>query len=1337
MSLPAPFGKYELLEQIGSGGMAEVFLARSFGVAGFEKRLVIKRIRPEHASDPRFVALFIHEAKIGVHLNHPNIVQVYELGKVGGSYYIAMEYLHGRDVNAISRLLRSQEGRLDVHLAVNIVAETCRGLAYAHGSHDPDNDRLGLVHRDISPHNLFVTFTGEVKIVDFGIARLSSTTTVSDDEIGPTPKRPGGGKYAYMSPEQAAGAAIDQRTDIFSLGVVLWELLFGRRLFRASDPVEKLVLVQEASLPSPESLGVEIDPGLERILHKALARDRDDRYDNASVFEEDLRAWLYDSRAHSGRSVIAAMMQQYYPGAARRNPADLDLAQLAADIERLDQQESTRDTTRPTASEIPPQNTIPTETPALPMLTTAADQRKPIAVLVIDVDGFTDLSLRAEPEVLFKRHLQMLRWLRGVIDAFGGTIQRAHDDQIYVFFGVPKTRSDDLRRALECAMDLQRRCPELHAKGLPLQFAIGVHAGDVTIGKVQKKLRYMSRGNTTRLARRISDLADHGQILASEVVFRATEGAFLFKRGPWLLSRGGRRPAPSYVFEGRAAGEMSPSRGTWLRRADELDLIRDALVGLGDRNGASLVVHGGSGTGKTRLVQEVMKAAGRRKLAVFEGRASAFGRPMKACRELIAAILGVPRDTAISDLGPHLDRLRQLGLFARQLDAIGFLMGTRQQPRFETDEVWRAVEYVLTGLAKDRPYLAVIEDIHGLPMREIEHLGRMVQRLADDQVLVILTCQGPVPAPLEDSPTITLGPLDTQLQQRLLRECLGVTSLSPDLLDLFERTCEGNPLYIEELTKFLKGERKVIVEGRSASLAPDAAVDLPGNLAGLIGARIDALDPASKGALQLAAVMGPSFSTQLLGDAIGMDDPVPLVNDLTRHGLVRRGTAGDQWTFSSEFVRQAALRGILGVQRRDYHRLIASAIERRAAGIEGERALSLSEHCGAGGRYLDAARYAYKGGQHLEDEQDLPEARDAYRRGLHWLTKAPETPETFDARVQGEAMLRLRQGVVQLLLGDSSGGTTSLQIALDITSDSGLPWLEIRAHLELGRHYLQAGPPTLAGAHLHQAELMAEHENDPSLQLEVLEAMAVLAHDQGRDGEAAALWRRALKRTDSDPKARARCLIGLANGHLRAGRLQEARPLLEQALEAARASADRILEGRVLNNIGLMHAWKEEADEAIRFFRLALQVREDIGYTRGVAVNHHNIGDVHFMRGDLPRAWVSFRRSRELAEEMGWRRGVALNDIYLGYIDGTQGTDRPGLDRIHAAASEARDLGDFEIAASGAWLAGRLLADRGQQDEARTWLEQGLAEATERGLGPIVQLIEVTLEGLSPAGSPD
>ncbi len=240
---------------------------------------------------------------------------------------------------------------------------------------------------------------------------------------------------------------------------------------------------------------------------------------------------------------------------------------------------------------------------------------------------------------------------------------------------------------------------------------------------------------------------------------------------------------------------------------------------------------------------------------------------------------------------------------------------------------------------------------------------------------------------------------------------------------------------------------------------------------------------------------------QLATEAAGLEDPTPLVLDLLAHGLVVR-EAGDEWAFASDLVREAALRGTLGIQRRDYHRLIAHALEKLYDGRLEPHLEALMTHCAEGGRPVDAARYAYRAGLELERKQFLERARFCYRTGLEHLARADRNPDEWDARVQGEAMLNLRSGVVGLLLGDTSEGRRRLQVALDISSEAGLPWIEARAHVALGRHYLQQGRESLADAHLSQAVAILRAEDDPELEREALEASAVLAFEQGQNDKA-------------------------------------------------------------------------------------------------------------------------------------------------------------------------------------------------------------------------------------------
>ena len=254
---------------------------------------------------------------------------------------------------------------------------------------------------------------------------------------------------------------------------------------------------------------------------------------------------------------------------------------------------------------------------------------------------------------------------------------------------------------------------------------------------------------------------------------------------------------------------------------------------------------------------------------------------------------------------------------------------------------------------------------------------------------------------------------------------------------------------------------------------------------------------------------------------------------------------------------------------------------------------------------------------------------------------------------------------------------------------------------------------------------LLRREPEPEVEREAVETAALLAFEGGRNEEAEQLWHRAMQLAAGDPAAQARCRIGLANRYLRAGDGDRALHTLEQALTTARAASDRILEGRVLNNIGLVHAWAGRTDDALRCYRAALELREGLGYTRGVVVNHHNIGDVWFQAKDFPRARLAFQRSRELAAAIGWTRGVVLNEVFLAYLD-----EQRDPSTILDAADRARALGDAESAVTGRWLAGRWAVEHQRPEAARETLPQALLEATRLGLRPMADTIRAALESL-------
>ena len=298
---PIQFGKYTLFERIGRGGMADVYKGRVSGPQGFERTFVVKRILPHLSDDATFIKMFVEEAKLSARLAHPNIVQIFELGAVEGEYFISMEYIRGKDLSETMRAIWKTMGPPRPELVAYIGREACRALSYAHSLTDERGRPLGMIHRDVSPSNIMMSYEGAVKLLDFGIAKAlgeAPETTKSGTMKG---------KYAYMAPEQTEGDDVDHRIDIFSCGIVLHEVLTGRRLFKGANDVLTIERVRRCEVPPPSLQNPMVPPELDAIVLKALARDRDKRWPTAADMADAL-----DDVVHQARFQPTHLAQQLH-----------------------------------------------------------------------------------------------------------------------------------------------------------------------------------------------------------------------------------------------------------------------------------------------------------------------------------------------------------------------------------------------------------------------------------------------------------------------------------------------------------------------------------------------------------------------------------------------------------------------------------------------------------------------------------------------------------------------------------------------------------------------------------------------------------------------------------------------------------------------------------------------------------------------------------------------------------------------------------------------------------------------------------------------------------------
>ncbi len=303
-------GKFKLIAELGRGGMSEVYLAVIAGPAGFNKLVVVKLIKGELAEDPDFISMFLEEARLSARLSHPNVVQTNEVGEFGGRYYIAMEYLEGQAYSRILHRLGRDRG-LPLGMSLRTLSDVLQGLHYAHELPDFDGSPLGVVHRDVTPHNVFITYDGQVKVVDFGIAKAMNSS--HETRTGMLK-----GKVGYMAPEQARGERVDRRADIFSVGVMLWEAAVGKRLWKGLNEVQILHQLLSGDIPSPRSMRPDISSQLESIIMKAVASDRDKRHSTALELQGELEDLMDSGNERNTLREVGRLLSQTFEDERRK-----------------------------------------------------------------------------------------------------------------------------------------------------------------------------------------------------------------------------------------------------------------------------------------------------------------------------------------------------------------------------------------------------------------------------------------------------------------------------------------------------------------------------------------------------------------------------------------------------------------------------------------------------------------------------------------------------------------------------------------------------------------------------------------------------------------------------------------------------------------------------------------------------------------------------------------------------------------------------------------------------------------------------------------------------------
>lgn len=1300
------FGKYQLIRRVGTGGMAEVFLARTTVAQGLNKHLVIKKIHPAYAKSRQFTAMFVDEAKIALSLNHPNIVQVFDFGTVGGTYFLAMEHVEGLDLLRLMQHASKQGQLLPLGLCAYIVQQVAKGLDYAHRKTDEYGEPLGIVHRDVSPQNVLISWDGAVKIVDFGIARARH---VQEDE-GVVK-----GKFAYMSPEQARGESVDRRSDVYSAGVILFELCCGRALYQGKGK-EVLEQVKTGAIPSPREINPELPPELEATIVKALTFHRDDRFQTARDLQRALGRLQFDLAKQEDdfydSSSLAQLVSQLVP-ANRRSPTSMppsaqELDQPPARAERGD----VADGTSPGSASEP---VVDTHLPVTPKPTPPREtrQRKYVFVIEARIEALPEVEARLGKAVATAALSDFYEVARNIAYKHDAHVHRLEDGELTFVVGLPVAGDDDASRSIRLVLALTEALDGIFQdSGIHPRLRTGIQRGAaLLIRGTGADFTYEIGGATTSIARRLADAAQGGQVLVGGTVYRVAGSDWLFDPGELIelpdteshadteLETGSKQ-ARVYTLRGpKAAQERRRDRhrssGKLIGRALELKALRDAYrdVLVAGRKRHILLV-GDAGIGKRALVDTLAAAipSGEAIPIRAVARAATSYTPFALIADLLREYLGLTENSTAAVVDAKLQQVAAIlypGDEGRRevrglVQILGMILGSASTGESDFDAAERrqrlldAMVRVEKKLSSDAPLVLIIEDIHWADQESMDFFLEFLKAPARRGILALVTTR-------PDSGFIKTV-RDAQADVLQLEELEELESLeliarrfepNADVRDLARQIVSrtgGNPFFINETLDALV-DQGILVVGSASSTHPgllrwvqrDAPIQVPTSIEALLATRIDRLPETEKDVLMHAAVLGKNISP----GAVEASLERPVNDDLHRlmvRGLIRKSTTG--FAFRNDMTVHVAYSLIPYEGRVELHQRAAKNLLSSPAYRTGQddaivaRHLELAgDHDAASDRYLRAAAHAVDVGGNAEAFRLLTRALK--------LLDDKDHEHRFVARRQREEILRrLARRPAQL---------REIHHLRKEAEALGDPAKIATAHARLAQFYIDMGRPQSAIEAIPAALASAEEAGDRLAQAEVMRLQASIARLAGQHDEAVRISEEALALCGEDRDGllqRALILNNLGTTLWNMGSLQKASEAYAEGLVIYRMLKLPRQEAQLLNNMGIVFSALGEYEEALAHFKSSLKLDQKLGDRAGIALKLGNIGQTYSDLGDLGRGRRYLDKALKLTEQTEDRTTRTDVLISLGQCLLADGRPAAAVEAIHRGlelASASRD----------------------------------------------------------------
>jgi serine/threonine protein kinase len=1331
MFKPRIFGKYLLVERIGFGGIGEVYKAKAFGINGYQQLVAIKTIRAVFSDEQDVIELFRNEALLSLTLDHKNVIKVYDYGKIKDKHYLAMEYIHGRDLRSIIKRAQQKGSYLPLPYALYIMSELTNGLAYIHNTKNIENQDIGIIHRDISPSNIIISYNGDIKIIDFGVAKTENPNSLTQDELFV-------GKLKYASPEQIELKKLDHRSDIFATGILFYEMVTNQNPFEGDTEVETIKRIKKGTYQTIKKINPDIPEQIEKIIKKAMEPAPENRYSTAANFRDDIINFM------QGKNIIVKPKELIHYMERLFIDAPLDIE---------DQAESHRedytiisDTARVKISESGEIVKIEQTQPKI------KKEKKNVAVLGIEIQSIKDLVGKMNKEELSAIMNEIFKKMIDVIYKYEGRIDKLYQKKLIATFGVPKIHEDDAKRSIDASFQIKNHINTLETDlKIKINYKIIADFGSLIVSYEEADINsYTLSGNVIDRVEGLFSSVPFNTITSTEEMLDL-EGLTFDKIGQITIQNQTCDYYSISLNEIKVEKLAKKILSKFVGRIEELNTLNELFLKAKNNSGQVISIQGDIGTGKTRLTNEFTKNLPLEECVIFDTNAKQLtdknykkGLSYWLLLDLVKKIADIQETDSEGILKKKLIALTQYSIDERDVallaklfsvdlkeSSIEFLEGKKLK-----FEIFLSLKKLLISLAKNRVLVITFDDLQWADVSSLEFLEYLAKYILDEKVLLICLSRPEIESHFKDLSCYTEIELELLTQNEastLIDSILQDRAKNEPLKSIILTKSEGNPLFIEEIIKSVQ-EGKDIVKMETI---------LPKTLQGLLASRIDSLDEKTKLILKCASVIGKNFKHELLEKVVHDNPELSIeladyldigIAHLIKSDILYPNVHKNEidYAFKHSLSQEVAYNSILDDMLMKVHFTVGESIEDIFEERLDEYYEVLAHHFELAQSVAKTFHYYELSGSKLQKSYVIDEAINYFSKAKSLLTSQKLDLDPLNIK---KKTIDLNQHLLEIYYqtGNWNTGLSINKETINLSEEIHDKRMQAKSLHTLARFYKAIGQWKKSLEYLNHALIIAANLDDKFLVCDLKREIGGIYNFMGDTATALKYIEEGLSiaRILNDEHIIAKYQNDRGLLYCKKEQFDEALDCFTSSIKFKQKVNDKFGVGVSIGNIVDVYYSKKEYEKALEYCKDALKTVEEIKDSWGIAVNLHNIGDIYFQLKKYSEAINVLEKSLKISREIGWERGVWLNNIYLDYLNNQALSVTTGISKLKEDLEKITETPDKECIAKANFFLGLLYNSMNDPDnkfEALIYFKRALEIAKEIDAKYLIENIQNNLK---------